>query len=326
MASMENVVLSETDLSKHFVGRQSLLGKIRGKEPFSVPAVDGISIEMPAGSTIGLVGESGCGKSTLGRTLVGLYPATSGSLTIFNREIGAERTLEERRAVQMIFQDPFASLNPRMRIGEMLKEILLFHKLVSKEKVEARCIELMELVGLPVAALQAYPRQFSGGQRQRIGIARALALEPKILIADEAVSALDVSVQASIVNLLMDLKRDLGLTMLFISHNIAIVRQVSDRIAVMYLGRIVEEGSTSDVFDNPQHPYTKLLLGSVPKMTPGSKLGDAPEGELPTLQARYEGCRFQSRCSLATAACATTDPTLIHIGSKDHKAACINLK
>ena len=322
---MENIVLSANNLSKHFVGRQSLVAKLRGKEPLSVPAVDGITLAIPAGSTIGLVGESGCGKSTLGRTLVGLYSPTGGSLSLFNNEMGESRTLEERRAVQMIFQDPYASLNPRMKVGEMLKEILLFHKLVSKESVDKRCVELMELVGLPVSALQAYPRQFSGGQRQRIGIARALALEPKILIADEAVSALDVSVQASIVNLLLDLKRDLGLTMLFISHNIAIVRQVSDRIAVMYLGRIVEEGLTAEVFNNPQHPYTKLLLGSVPKMTPGSKLGAAPQGELPTIQARYEGCRFQSRCPIATAACATTDPSLLQIGTMDHKAACINL-
>lgn len=322
---MSEIVLNATNLSKHFVGKQSLMGKIRGKEPLSVPAVDGVDLSMPAGSTIGLVGESGCGKSTLGRTLVGLYPSSGGSLSLFDRQIGDDRSLEERRAVQMIFQDPYSSLNPRMKVGDMLEEILLFHKLVEKESVQKRCIELMELVGLPITALQAYPRQFSGGQRQRIGIARALALEPKILIADEAVSALDVSVQASIVNLLLDLKRDLGLTMLFISHNIAIVRQVSDRIAVMYLGRIVEEGLTSEVFNNPQHPYTKLLLGSVPKMTPGSKLGAAPQGELPTIQARYEGCRFQSRCPIATSACATTDPALIQIGSKDHQAACINL-
>jgi oligopeptide/dipeptide ABC transporter ATP-binding protein len=322
---LSQVVLSTKELSKHFVGKSSILGRLRGKKPLSIPAVDGVSINIEAGQTVGLVGESGCGKSTLGRTLVGLYPATDGSLLLFDREMGTSRSLEERRLVQMIFQDPFASLNPRMKIGDMLKEILLFHKLVSKEKVGERCAELMTLVGLPVAALDSYPRQFSGGQRQRIGIARALALEPKILIADEAVSALDVSVQASVVNLLLDLKRDLGLTMLFISHNIAIVRQISDRIAVMYLGRIVEEGPTEEVFNNPQHPYTKLLLGSVPKMTPGSQLGEAPQGELPTMQAKYLGCRFKSRCPISTDACDVTDPQLVQIDASGHMAACINL-
>jgi len=322
---MSEVVLSTQDLTKHFVGKTTLIGKLRGKRPLSIPAVDGVSIEIKAGSTVGLVGESGCGKSTLGRTLVGLYTATGGSLILFDRQMGVKRTLDERRMVQMIFQDPFASLNPRMKVGDMLEEILLFHKLVTKEKVGARCAELMTLVGLPLNALQSYPRQFSGGQRQRIGIARALALEPKILIADEAVSALDVSVQASIVNLLLDLKRDLGLTMLFISHNIAIVRQVSDRIAVMYLGRIVEEGLTEDVFNNPQHPYTKLLLSSVPKMTPGSKLGEAPQGELPSMQSKFVGCRFRSRCPISTVACETTDPQLLDIGGQNHMVACINL-
>lgn len=322
---MSEVVLSTVELSKHFVGKSSIVGKIRGKKPLSIPAVDGVSINIESGQTVGLVGESGCGKSTLGRTLVGLYPASGGSLLLFDRPMGTNRSLEERRLVQMIFQDPFASLNPRMKIGEMLKEILLFHKLVTKEHVEQRSAELMALVGLPIAALDSYPRQFSGGQRQRIGIARALALEPKILIADEAVSALDVSVQASIVNLLLDLKRDLGLTMLFISHNIAIVRQISDRIAVMYLGRIVEEGPTEEVFNNPQHPYTKLLLSSVPKMKPGSKLGQAPQGELPTMQAKYLGCRFRSRCPISIPACETTDPQLLQINSSGHMAACINL-
>ena len=323
--SSSDVILRATDLTKHFHGRQTIVGKIRGQLPLSIPAVDGVSLELRAGETVGLVGESGCGKSTLGRTLVGLYPATSGRLELFGQPISDQRTLEERRAVQMIFQDPFASLNPRMSVGAMLKEVITFHKLLPKAKVEERCKELMALVGLPLAALDSYPRQFSGGQRQRIGIARALALEPKILIADEAVSALDVSVQAAIVNLLEDLKRDLGLTMLFISHNIAVVRQISDRVCVMYLGRVVEQGRAAQVFDNPVHPYTKLLLESVPKMTPGSKLGQAQAGELPSMAHKFVGCRFRSRCQVSIDSCAMIDPQLVSISAGEHDAACLLL-
>jgi oligopeptide/dipeptide ABC transporter ATP-binding protein len=321
--SNSEVILRATDLTKHFIGHQTIIGKIRGRQPLSIPAVDGVALELRTGETVGLVGESGCGKSTLGRTLVGLYPATSGTMELFGQPISDERTLEQRRAVQMIFQDPFASLNPRMSVGQMLKEVILFHRLVPKNKVEERCKELMALVDLPRSALESYPRQFSGGQRQRIGIARALALEPKILIADEAVSALDVSVQAAIVNLLEDLKRDLDLAMLFISHNISVVRQISDRVCVMYLGRIVEAGNASQVFNNPVHPYTKLLLDSVPKMTPGSQLGQAPAGELPTMVEKFVGCRFRSRCQVSIEICSTVDPQLVPISEGEHSAACL---
>jgi oligopeptide/dipeptide ABC transporter ATP-binding protein len=314
-----------SNLVKHFVKKQSFLARLRKDPVFNVPAVDNVSLDIKMGETLGLVGESGCGKSTLGRTLVGLYPVTGGEIELYGKKVGDRRTLEERRTVQMIFQDPFSSLNPRMTIGDMLSEALLFHHLVAKDKVEARCKELLSLVGLPTDSLGSYPRQFSGGQRQRIGIARALALEPKILIADEVVSALDVSVQASVVNLLMDLKRDLGLTMLFISHNIAIVRQVSDHIAVMYLGRIVEIGPTEVVFNNPSHPYTKLLLSSVPKMSAGSQISAAPPGELPSMQSAMTGCRFRSRCPVAIAECATIDPDLYSIAN-DHQAACLLVK
>lgn len=319
---MTQTVIAAKEVVKHFAKRQSIVDRLRKKEVFNVPAVDGVSLEMVAGETLGLVGESGCGKSTLGRALVGLYKTSSGSIELGGKVVGEERTLEERRNVQMVFQDPFSSLNPRMTVGQVLREAITFHKLVPDDKVEERCLELLSLVGLPKDSLGSYPRQFSGGQRQRIGIARSLALEPKILIADEVVSALDVSVQASVVNLLMDLKQDLGLTMLFISHNIAVVRQVSDRIAVMYLGRIVETGPTEEVFNNPSHPYTKLLLSSVPKMTTGSQISKAPSGELQSIKSALVGCRFRSRCPVAIDACKTVDPALKSVGTR-HEAACL---
>lgn len=319
---MSQAVLSAENVVKHFAKRQSIVDRLRKREVFNVPAIDGVTLDLRAGETLGLVGESGCGKSTLGRTLVGLYTASGGSISLNGKKVTAERTLEERRSVQMVFQDPFSSLNPRLTVGEVLREAITFHNLVPKEKVEDRSLELLSLVGLPMDALESYPRQFSGGQRQRIGIARALALEPKVLIADEVVSALDVSVQASVVNLLMDLKRDLGLTMLFISHNIAVVRQVSDRIAVMYLGRIVEIGPTEEVFNNPSHPYTKLLLSSVPKMTSGSQISSAPNGELQSIKSAMVGCRFRGRCPVAITDCSTIDPQLTLVEGT-HQAACL---
>lgn len=319
---MNQTVIAAEDVVKHFTKRQSIVDRLRKKEAFRIPAVDGVSLDLRVGETLGLVGESGCGKSTLGRTLVGLYNINAGTIALNGKVVNEERTLEERRSVQMVFQDPFSSLNPRMTVGQVLREAINFHKLVPADKVDERCQELLSIVGLPKDSFNSFPRQFSGGQRQRIGIARALALEPKILIADEVVSALDVSVQASVVNLLMDLKRDLGLTMLFISHNIAVVRQVSDRIAVMYLGRIVEVGPTEQVFNNPSHPYTKLLLSSVPKMTSGSQISSAPSGELQSIKSALVGCRFRGRCPVAIDACATADPDL-KLVEGTHQAACL---
>jgi oligopeptide transport system ATP-binding protein len=231
-----------------------------------VKAVDGVDLAVARGETVGLVGESGCGKSTLSRCAAGLYQPTAGTVRYAGQTLHGTPTRQQRRLVQMVFQDPYSSLNPRMTVGQTLGEVLRYHRIVPRAQVRGRVAELVDLVGLPARAVDQLPRSFSGGQRQRIGIARALALEPKVLIADEPVSALDVSVQANIINLLLDLKATLGLSMLFVSHNMAVVRQISDRIAVMHDGVVVESGPTAQVFEDPQDEYTRLLLASVPRL------------------------------------------------------------
>jgi ABC-type glutathione transport system ATPase component len=228
--------------------------------------VDGVDLVVHRGETLGLVGESGCGKSTLSRCAAGLYTPTAGTVRYTGAALHGAPSREQRRLVQMVFQDPYSSLNPRMTVGQTLGEVLRYHRVVPRASVSERVRELVDLVGLPRRAIDQLPRSFSGGQRQRIGIARALALEPKVLIADEPVSALDVSVQANIINLLLDLKDSLGLSMLFVSHNMAVVRQISDRIAVMHEGVVVEQGTTAEVFQHPQDEYTRLLLSSVPRL------------------------------------------------------------
>ncbi|SDU80933.1 oligopeptide transport system ATP-binding protein [Microlunatus sagamiharensis] len=259
-------VLAVEGLVQHFRGRGSAWGRLRGRPPKVVKAVDGVDLVLHRGETLGLVGESGCGKSTLSRCAAGLYTPTSGVVRYAGQPLHGAPDRAQRRLVQMVFQDPYSSLNPRMTVGQTLSEILTYHRLVPRAQVRTRVGELIDLVGLPTRAVDQLPRSFSGGQRQRIGIARALALEPQVLIADEPVSALDVSVQATIINLLLDLKETLGLSMLFVSHNMAVVRQISDRIAVMHDGVVVEEGDTPEVFEHPQHDYTRLLLASVPRI------------------------------------------------------------
>jgi oligopeptide/dipeptide ABC transporter ATP-binding protein len=310
-------------LHVHYELRGGFARRARGRPREVLRAVDGVDLTIAQGERLGLVGESGCGKSTLGRAIVGLESPASGSLRFRGEPLTGERGRAQRRRIQMVFQDPYSSLNPRMTVRQTLAELLHAHRMVPKDAIDARCRELLELVGLGARALDAHPRQFSGGQRQRVAIARALALEPELLVADEPVSALDVSVQATVLNLLDELRAKLGLTVLLIAHNMAVVRHVSDRVAVMYLGRIVETAPTDELFTNPRHPYTRGLLTAVPRLVPGRAstsegvAGDPPSPiELPT------GCRFHPRCPLAQEPlCSTEDPALEE-GLPRHFAAC----
>jgi oligopeptide/dipeptide ABC transporter ATP-binding protein len=320
---MSETLLELRGLHVHYELRGGLGRRLRGRAPEILRAVDGVDLTIRRGETLGLVGESGCGKSTLGRAIVGLCNPTAGTISYAGEALTAKRERSRRRRIQMVFQDPYSSLNPRMTVRQTLSELLLAHGLVPKASVDARCRELLDLVGLGARALDAHPRQFSGGQRQRVAIARALALEPELLIADEPVSALDVSVQATVLNLLEELREKLGLTMLLIAHNMAVVRHVGDRVAVMYLGRIVEEAPTDELFTNARHPYTQGLLRAVPRLVPGrvseaaGVVGDPPSPiDLPT------GCRFHPRCPIAQEpVCSTEDPALTGpFGA--HVAAC----
>lgn len=272
-------VLGIEGLVQEFGHTRSLLRGLRGSPPNVTRAVNGVSLTLNRGEILGLVGESGCGKSTLSRCVVGLYRPTAGSVYYAGQLLGRRPTASQRRFAQMVFQDPYSSLNPRMTVGQTLREVLRYHRIVPRRSETARCHELLELVGLPHRAIDQLPSQFSGGQRQRIGIARALAIEPQVLIADEPVSALDVSVQATIINLLLDLKESLGLSILFVSHNMAVVRQVSDRVAVMLDGVIVEQNTAAAVFGAPQSEYTRRLLASVPRLNDGPTRLARPESK-----------------------------------------------
>jgi oligopeptide/dipeptide ABC transporter ATP-binding protein len=292
----------------------SAFDRLRGRPPALLRAVDGVDLALARGEALGLVGESGSGKTTLARVVVGLQEATAGEVRVDGQAIEARRPPALARRIAIVFQDPYSSLDPRMTVRQALAELLRVHRLVPRDAVEARCRELVELVGLAPSSLDAYPHQFSGGQRQRIAIARALALEPELLVADEPVSALDVSVQVTVLRLLADLRARLGLTLLFISHDLAVVQHLCDRVAVMYLGRIVEEAPVAQLFADPRHPYTRSLLEAVPRLAPPEP-GDQPvrsplPGEPPSPVDLPTGCRFHPRCPIAEPVCTVEDPAL----------------
>jgi oligopeptide transport system ATP-binding protein len=295
----------------------------------SVKAVDGVSFEIREGETLGLVGESGCGKSTLGRLVAQLLPVTSGKVFLGDVELTrlrGERLRQQRRQMQIIFQDPYASLDPRMTVGDIIGEPLVNFRVMRGRKLNARVQELLRVVGLNPYFNNRYPHEFSGGQRQRIGIARALALNPKLIVCDEAISALDVSIQAQIVNLLEDLQREFKLTYLFIAHDLSVVRHISDRVMVMYLGKIVEVADSVQTYSSPKHPYTKALLSAIPvpdpKIQRGRRLVEL-SGEIPSPIKPPSGCRFHTRCPIARVPtpCAEVEPPLEEKG-RDHLAAC----
>ncbi len=305
--SVEPIVETRS-LTKHFPMRRGVWGKPTAQ----VRAVEGVSLKILPGETLGIVGESGCGKTTLGRLILRLLDATSGEVYFKGRNLGgleARELRSLRRKMQIVFQDPYSSLNPRMRVGTLIGEGLKIHGMARGRQVEGRVEELLAMVGLPASAVARFPHEFSGGQRQRIGIARALAVEPEFVVADEPVSALDVSVQAQIVNLLQDIQRDLGLTYLFIAHDLSVVRHIADRVAVMYLGRVVELATRDQLYDSPSHPYTRALLSAVPVPEPEVRRQRVVlTGDVPSPSQVPSGCPFHPRCQEAIDACSRVVP------------------
>jgi len=319
--SESEILLEAQNLVKHY----PILGGVFLKEVAAVKALDGVSLAIRRGETLGLVGESGCGKTTFGRAILRLEEPTAGK--VFYRgenilEYDANRIRNLRRQLQIIFQDPFSSLNPRKTVAQIVGEPLLIHGIRDRRKREARVLELLEVVGLSREQMGRYPHMFSGGQRQRIGVARALALKPELIVCDEAVSALDVSIQAQVLNLLEELQADFGLTYLFISHDLHVVEHISDRVAVMYLGKLAELASSQKVYRTPLHPYTQALLSASPMPDPrGSRHRIILKGDVPSPIEPPPGCRFHPRCLYAQGICSRKEPELRAVRT-DHLAAC----
>ncbi|HET9897772.1 MAG TPA: ABC transporter ATP-binding protein [Streptosporangiaceae bacterium] len=322
-------LLSVSGMAVSFAVGSRLAARVKNEQRF-LRAVDGVDLDINRGEALALVGESGSGKSTFALALAGLRPPDRGQLTFDGRVLPRRRSKADQRRIQMVFQDPYSSLNPRLTVGGILRELLRVHHIVPPSEADAYCGQLLTTVGLGAEAMRAFPRQFSGGQRQRVAIARALVLRPDLLVADEPVSALDVSVQATILNLLRDLRNELGLTLLLISHNLAVVRHLCDRVAVMYLGRIVEVAPTGQLFADPRHPYTRGLLAAIPRLTASQMSavdGPAVVGDPPSALRLPRGCRFRTRCPIAQPVCEVEDPVLTSVGvdghsGDGHQAAC----